>query len=329
MRVLVTGGAGYIGSHTVAWLRRAGHAVYVCDNLCTGHREAVPEECLVECDIADRDRVEAALRDRRVEAVVHFAACCYVGESVTDPAKYYQNNLVGTLSLLDSMRRCGVERIVFSSTCATYGVPDRVPITEQQAQNPVSPYGFTKLAIERALSDYGRAYGLGAIALRYFNAAGASTDGRLGEDHARETHLVPLVLQTALGQRPHVEVFGVDYATPDGTCIRDYIHVEDLADAHLRALERIVPGQFRAFNLGTGRGYSVREVIDVARRVTGRTIVVVESPRRPGDPPELIAAAAKAEAELGWQPRYTTLTEIIASAWRWHREHPSGYASVP
>jgi UDP-glucose-4-epimerase GalE len=325
MRMLVTGGAGYIGSHTVALLRRAGHAVTVADNLSTGHRAAVPPDSLVECDLSDRDRLTRVLCERQIEAVVHFAASCYVGESVSDPAKYYNNNLVGTLSLLDAMRSAGVNRIVFSSTCATYGEPSRVPITEDERQEPVNPYGFTKLAIEHALRDYGHAYGLGSVALRYFNASGAAADGSLGEDHDPETHLIPIVLQVALGARPHMQIFGTDYPTQDGTCIRDYIHVDDLADAHRRALEFIRPSEFHAFNLGTGRGYSVREVIELARRITGRPIAVVESPRRPGDPPELVAAADKARQTLGWQPRHTTLDTIVESAWRWHREHPRGY----
>jgi len=326
MRILVTGGAGYIGSLTVAVLRSNGHTVQVCDNLSTGHKEAVPPGCLIECELSDRAGLERILREHKIEAVVHFAASCYVGESVTDPAKYYNNNLVGTLGLLDAMRSSGASRIVFSSTCATYGIPSCVPITEDEAQEPVNPYGFTKLSIERALIDYGHAYGLGSVALRYFNAGGAAADGSIGEDHDPESHLVPIVLQTALGQRPHVQVFGTDYPTPDGTCIRDYIHVEDLADAHRRALERIRPGEFHAYNLGTGRGHSVREVIDLSRRITGRTIGVVEGPRRLGDPPELVASADKARRELGWQPRHTTLDTIIETAWRWHREHPKGFA---
>jgi UDP-glucose-4-epimerase GalE len=326
MRVLVTGGAGYIGSHTTALLRASGHEVFVFDNLSAGHREAVPPGCLIECDLGDKPGIERALRERSIEAVVHFAAFCYVGESVTDPAKYYRNNIVGTLNLLDAMRATGVSRIVFSSTCATYGVPLEVPITENEPQKPVNPYGFTKLAIEHALIDYARAYNLAPIALRYFNASGAARDGSIGEDHDPETHLIPLVLQVALGQRPHIQVFGTDYPTSDGTCIRDYIHVEDLADAHLRAIERVRAGEFQAFNLGTGRGYSVREVIELSRQITGRPIAVVEGPRRAGDPPELVAAADKARRELGWVSKLADLKAIIESAWRWHRENPKGYA---
>jgi UDP-glucose-4-epimerase GalE len=326
MRVLVTGGAGYIGSHTTALLRASGHEVFVFDNLSAGHREAVPPGCLIECDLGDKPGIERALGERSIEAVVHFAAFCYVGESVTDPAKYYRNNIVGTLNLLDAMRATGVSRIVFSSTCATYGVPLEVPITENEPQKPVNPYGFTKLAIEHALIDYARAYNLAPIALRYFNASGAARDGSIGEDHDPETHLIPLVLQVALGQRPHIQVFGTDYPTSDGTCIRDYIHVEDLADAHLRAIERVRAGEFQAFNLGTGRGYSVREVIELSRQITGRPIAVVEGPRRAGDPPELVAAADKARRELGWVSKLADLKAIIESAWRWHRENPKGYA---
>ncbi len=329
MRILVTGGAGYIGSHTVAMLLKSGHDVTVCDNLTTGHIESVPANCLIECGVQCQVWLEQILDEHKIEAVVHFAGSCYVGESVTKPAKYYENNLVGTLSLLDAMLVVGVQQIVFSSTCATYGVPSRVPITEDESQEPVNPYGFTKLAIERAMIDYGRAYGLGSVALRYFNASGAAADGSIGEDHDPETHLIPLVLQTALGQRPHVQIFGTDYPTPDGTCIRDYIHVEDLADAHLRAVQQIRPGELQAFNLGTGRGYSVREVIDLSCRITGRPIAVIESPRRPGDPPQLVAAADKARRELGWQPRHTTLDTIIETAWRWHSNHPRGYAGLP
>ena len=327
MRILVTGGAGYIGSHTVALLRKVGHEVCVVDNLSTGHRQAVPADCLIQCDLAERDKLGQAFRARRIEAVMHFAASCYVGESVTDPAKYYENNILGTWSLLEAMRGCNVASLVFSSTCATYGIPERVPISEETVQQPVNPYGFTKLVIERALIDYARAYGLGAVALRYFNASGASSDGSLGEDHDPETHLIPLVLQTALGQRSHLQILGTDYETPDGTCVRDYIHVEDLADAHVKALGKVQPGKFQAFNLGTGRGYSVREVIDLACRITGRSIPTVEGPRRLGDPPVLVAGAEKARKALGWEPHYPTLDSIILTAWRWHAKHPQGYKS--
>jgi UDP-glucose 4-epimerase len=328
MKILVTGGAGYIGSHAVRLLERAGHDVWVYDNLSLGHRAAVPEGRLIEGELMDRPRLIDTLRGKRIEGVMHFAAFAAVGESVLDPAKYYQNNVVASLNLLEAMRASGVKRIVFSSTTATYGTPENIPITEEEPQRPINPYGFAKLVVERALADYAAAYGLGYAALRYFNAAGASADGDLGEDHDPETHLIPIVLDVALGKRPHVTIFGDDYPTPDGTCIRDYIHVDDLADAHLRALERVRPGEFQAYNLGTGRGYSVREVLDVAGRVTGRPIPLYEAPRRPGDPPELVASAARAQRELGWQPRHTTLETILESAWRWHQTHPHGYADT-
>jgi UDP-glucose 4-epimerase len=326
MRILVTGGAGYIGSHTVKLLLARGHDVRVLDNLALGHRAAVSAERLTVADLADAAAVDHLLLAHRIEAVVHFAAFAAVGESVKQPQKYWQNNLVNTLSLLDLCRRHGVNRFVFSSTCATYGVPAIVPMTEDTPQLPINPYGHTKLAVERALADYAAAYGLGYAALRYFNAAGAAADGTIGEDHHPETHLIPLVLQVALGQRPHIEVFGTDYPTPDGTCIRDYIHVDDLAEAHLRALETIEPGKGLCLNLGTGRGYSIREVIQTAEQVTGKPIASKDGPRRPGDPPALVAAADRARQVLGWSPRYPELKQIIDTAWAWHRAHPHGYA---
>jgi UDP-glucose-4-epimerase GalE len=325
MRILVTGGAGYIGSHAVRLFLSRGHDVWVYDNLATGHRAAVPAERLIVGDLAEIPRLDHAFLAHRIEAVVHFAAFAYVGESVKDPGKYYQNNLVNTLGLMECMRRHRVWRFVFSSTCAIYGVPLKVPITEEEKQQPINPYGAGKLAVERALADYAAAYGWGYAALRYFNAAGASADGVIGEDHDPETHLIPLILQVALAQRPHIEVFGTDYPTPDGTCIRDYIHVDDLAEAHLLALERLEPGKGLCYNLGTGRGYSVREVIRTAEEVTGKAVAVKEGPRRPGDPPELVAAAEKIRRELGWRPRYPELRPIIETAWRWHRSHPKGY----
>jgi UDP-glucose-4-epimerase GalE len=325
MRILVTGGAGYIGSHAVRLFLDRGHDVWVYDNLSEGHRAAVPADRLILGDLAEVPRLDQALLNHRIEAVVHFAAFAYVGESVRDPGKYYQNNLVNTLTLMDCLRRHGINRIVFSSTCATYGVPNKVPITEDEPQKPINPYGRAKLGVEWALADYAAAYGWGYAALRYFNAAGASPDGKIGEDHDPETHLIPLVLQAALGLKPSIEVFGTDYQTPDGTCVRDYIHVDDLAEAHLLALQKLEAGQGLRYNLGIGRGYSVREVIRVVEQLTGKKVPVKEGPRRPGDPPELVAASEKAQRELGWRPRYTDLGPIIETAWNWHRHHPRGY----
>jgi UDP-glucose 4-epimerase len=325
MRILVIGGAGYIGSHAVKLFLSRGHDVWVYDNLSMGHRQAVPAERLIVGDLAQAERLDQVLLERRIEAVVHFAAFAYVGESVKNPAKYYQNNLVNTLTLFEAMRRHRIGKIVFSSTCATYGIPEAVPITESEKQKPINPYGNTKLAVEMALADYAAAYEWGYAALRYFNASGAAPDGTIGEDHDPETHLIPLVIQAIMGQRPAIEVFGTDYPTPDGTCIRDYIHVDDLADAHLLALEGLRPGKELRYNLGTGHGYSVREVIRVAEEVTGKKCPVKEGPRRAGDPPALVAGADKVRRELGWSPRYTDLKPIIETAWNWHRRHPKGY----
>jgi UDP-glucose 4-epimerase len=326
MRILVTGGAGYIGSHTVRQLLATGHDVIVYDNLEFGHRAAVPADRLVVGDLRDVDHVDHLLVVNRIEAIVHFAAYTAVGESVTNPAKYYTNNLLYPLQLLDRCRRTGVQKFVFSSTCATYGLPETGPITESEKQKPVNPYGNTKLAFERALADYAGAYPFGFCALRYFNAAGAAEDGSIGEDHDPETHLIPLVIRAATGKLPHVTVFGTDYPTPDGTCIRDYIHVDDLARAHILALDKIGPGSKLAYNVGVGRGYSVREVIRVVEEVTGLKVPVKEGPRRAGDPPELVAGADKIRTELGWAPKYDTLRAIVETAWRWHKSHPNGYA---
>lgn len=317
--VLVTGGAGYIGSHACKALAKAGFRPVVFDNLSRGHREAVRWGPLVEGDLADRQRLRAALVEHRVVAVMHFAAFAYVGESVTDPALYYRNNLVGTLSLLEAMREAGVGEIVFSSTCATYGIPDRVPIREDAPRHPVNPYGETKLAIERALHWYAEAYRMRSVSLRYFNAAGADPEGETGERHDPETHLVPLVLQAALGQRRHIDIYGTDYPTPDGTAIRDYVHVSDLAVAHLRALERLRGGGGNAaVNLGTGRGHSVREVIAAAEAATGNRVPSREAPRRPGDPPALVADPSLARDILGWRPQHSDLDTIIRTALAWH-----------
>jgi UDP-glucose 4-epimerase len=325
MRILVTGGAGYVGSHCVRLLVDAGHEVVVYDNLRLGHRAAVPAGLLVEGDLAEEAKLAALMEDRKIEAVMHFAALALVGESVEQPHRYYQNNVVGSFHLLEAMRKAGVQRIVFSSTTATYGAPAAMPIAETAPQQPISPYGFSKLAVERMLDDYAAAHGLGFAALRYFNAAGAAADGSLGEDHRPESHLIPIVLQVALGQRDAVSIFGDDFPTPDGTCIRDYVHVEDLATAHLAALTRLQPGRGIKLNLGTGRGYSVRAVIEACRQVTGHPIPATIAPRRAGDPPELVADASLARKLLDWTPRYTTIAAIVETAWRWHRTHPRGF----
>lgn len=325
MKVLLTGGAGYVGSHAARFLVKSGHEVFIYDNLANGYRSAVAAGRLIEGDLLDQDRLAATFRDHEFNAVMHFAALAYVGVSVTDPATYYRNNVVGTLNLLDAMRSADVNRIVFSSTCATYGTPEKVPITEAEKQDPINPYGYTKLVIERALDDYAHAYGLGFAALRYFNASGAAEDGTIGEDHKPETHLIPLILQVALGQREAITVFGDDYPTPDGTCIRDYIHVDDLATAHLAALERLRPGKGLKLNLGTGAGASVMEVIDACRRETGHSIPHNVAPRRLGDPAELVADASLARKTLDWTPKYVGIEPIVKSAWRWHKSHPHGY----
>ena len=325
MRTLVVGGAGYIGSHTAWLLQRRGHEVWVYDNLSEGHQAAAPPDTLIVGDLMEREKLEKTFSQHNIEAVIHFAASCYVGVSVTDPAPYYRNNIVGTLSLLDAMRSARVEKIVFSSTCATYGIPEVVPITEAEKQEPINPYGFTKLAIEHALADYAHAYGLQYAALRYFNASGASDEYPIGEDHDPETHLIPLVLQVALGQRDSIKIFGDDYPTPDGTCIRDYIHVDDLATAHVAALEKLTAGSQLKLNLGTGQGASVKEVIEASRRITGHGIPAEVVPRRQGDPPQLVADPTLAKQTLGWQPNYADIESIVASAWKWHQAHPHGF----
>jgi UDP-glucose 4-epimerase len=326
MRILVTGGAGYVGSHCVKGLCENGHDVVVLDNLSEGHRAAVHHKArFIEGDLADKSLLADAFSNQQFDAVMHFAASAYVGVSVLEPLKYYRNNAANTLTLLEAMHDAGVKRLVFSSTCATYGVPERVPITEDNPQNPINPYGRTKLAVEWMLQDSARAWGLGACALRYFNASGAAADGSIGEDHDPETHLIPLVLFAAVGKQPNIKVFGTDYPTPDGTCIRDYIHVDDLAAAHRLAIEAIQPGDFTAYNLGTGRGYSVREVIDAAQRVTGKKIPVVESERRAGDPPALVADASKVDAALGWKAHWTDIEDIVRSAWTWSEKNPNGF----
>ncbi|WP_164103637.1 UDP-glucose 4-epimerase GalE [Candidatus Laterigemmans baculatus] len=327
MNILVVGGAGYVGSHAVRLLAAAGHEVWVYDNLSRGHRAAVPSGRLIEGDVLDGARTRQVLREKRIDAVMHFAAFALVGESVAEPAMYYRNNVVAALELLDAMRDADVRRLVFSSTTATYGEPDAIPIAESTRQDPINPYGFTKLVIERAMADYAHAYGLGYAALRYFNAAGASPSGEIGEDHDPESHIIPIVLQVALGQRERITIFGDDYPTPDGTCIRDYIHVDDLGAAHLKALDRLEEGRGICVNLGTGQGTSVRQIIDACRSVTGHAIPEAIGERRPGDPPELVADASLARQILDWEPRYTDIHEIVATAWKWHQSHPQGYGT--
>jgi UDP-arabinose 4-epimerase len=319
MKVLVTGGAGYIGSHACKALAAAGHVPVCVDNLVYGHRWAVRWGPLEVADISDRERMDAILAEYRPDAVMHFAAYAYVGESVTDPAKYYRNNVAGTLSLLDAMVRHGIDKIVFSSTCATYGNPHSIPIAEDHPQAPINPYGASKQMVERMLADFGVAHGLRSAALRYFNAAGADPDGEIGEAHDPETHLIPLVLEAAAGLRADIKVFGDDYDTADGTCIRDYVHVTDLADAHVRALDLLATAQpgLTAYNLGNGQGFSVREVIAAAERVTGLKVPVVTAARRPGDPAVLVGDASRARRELGWQPQHADIDEILGTAWRW------------
>ncbi len=322
MNVLVTGGAGYIGSVCVEQLLDAGHAVTVIDNLTEGHRTAVdPRATFVHACLSDQARVLDVLRGARAEAVIHFAANALVSESMTNPGKYFGNNVGNGVKLLDAAVAAGVRKFVFSSTCATYGLPERVPMTEDTPQRPVNPYGESKLMFERMLQWYQQLRGLEFVAFRYFNAAGASA--RFGEHHRIETHLIPNVLKVALGQAAQCEIYGTDYPTPDGTCVRDYIHIIDLALAHICAL---APGKSGFFNLGNGSGYSVREVISACERVTGKTVPTIEKPRRPGDPPRLIAAAEKARQELGWTPRFPKLDDIVSTAWDWHRKNPKGYA---
>ena len=328
-RVLVLGGAGYIGSHALRLLLRSGHEAWAYDSLVTGHAAAVPPGRLVLGELHDTEHLAQVLRSHRIEAVMHFAAFALVGESMANPAKYYRNNVVGTLSLLEAMRQAGVARLVFSSTTATYGVPQRLPITEEAPQRPINPYGASKLAAEQAITDYCHAYGLAAVILRYFNAAGAGADGMIGEDHEPETHLIPNLLKVAGGTKAFCELHGGDYPTPDGTCIRDYVHVDDLADAHLRALDAMQAGQALKLNLGNGRGYSVNEIVEACRRVTGHALPVRLGPRRAGDPPELVADSSRARTVLGWSPRSSAIDQIVGSAWQWHRHHPRGYADAP
>jgi len=331
MNVLVAGGAGYIGSHAVRILLRAGHSPVVVDNLFRGHTKAVPAEVpFYQLDLFERRGLAEILRKHRIDCVMHFAALAYVGESVEQPLGYYANNTAGTIYLLEAMAEVGTSRLVFSSTCATYGQPEKVPITEDTPQQPINPYGRSKLFVEQILRDCVQAdRNLGVVSLRYFNVAGCAEDGSCGEDHDPETHLIPRLLLAVLGRIDVVEIFGTDYPTPDGTCIRDYIHVDDLCEAHVMAMDACQPGQFRAYNLGIGKGYSVLEVVEAVRRVTGKEVPIRIGPRRPGDPAILFAEASKIQQELGWRPKYREIEPIVETAWRWFRKHPQGYRDYP
>lgn len=328
MRILVTGGAGYVGSFAARRLIAAGHRVVILDNLCQGHRAAAPGE-LVLGDIADRELVGRLLREHQIEGVLHFAAATNVAESVVNPRYHYRNNTAGTLALLECMLDHGVRKLVFSSTAATYGSTGEVPLRESAAKNPVCPYGYSKLAVEWMIQDFAAAYGLTYRILRYFNASGAAADGSHGEDHRPETHLIPLVLEAAAGRRAQIEIYGSDYETKDGTCVRDYVHVDDLALAHELAITTCPEpgGGGDAFNIGTGSGHTVLEVIQAAERVTGRQVPIKRGPRRPGDPAVLVAATDRLREQLGWKPSSSSLEQILSSAWRWHSAHPNGYGS--
>jgi len=327
MRVLVTGGAGFVGSACLRHLLAHGHEALAYDNLSQGHAGSVPSDRLVVADIADSTKLVSTMRELKADAVMHFAAATYVGESVTNPEYHYRNNIAGTLSLLCAMREAGVQRMLFSSTCATYGMNPKVPMSEESQQEPCSPYARTKLAVEWMIRDFAHAYGLGFTLLRYFNASGADADGHFGEDHRPENHLIPLVLQVALGQRERIDVFGTDYPTPDGTCIRDYVHTDDLAQAHRLAIAATTNKTAEVFNVGTGNGQSVNEIITACESVTGKRIARRDTDRRPGDPPALVAAPEKLVQKLGWKPRFTDIRETILTAWRWHCSHPNGYQS--
>jgi UDP-glucose 4-epimerase len=327
MNVLVVGGAGYIGSHCVRQLTAAGHRPVVLDNLVYGHRAALAGAAKhYEGNLGDEAVVTRILREERIELVMHFAAFCYVGESVTDPLKYYFNNVVATLHLLKAMLDSGVKKFVFSSTCATFGVPATLPIHEEMPQAPINPYGQTKLDVEHALKSLAHASGLSFAAFRYFNAAGAAEDGVIGEDHDPETHLIPVAIEVAIGRRPQLELFGTDYPTPDGTCLRDYVHVDDLSRAHIAVFDKLAtPGTQLFYNLGTGTPTSNRAVIRAVEKAVGKPVKVVERPRRPGDPPALFADSTKARRELGWKIKFPDIDSIVATAWKWHASHPNGY----
>ena len=326
MSILITGGAGYIGSHTAIELLRAGGDVVILDNLQKGHRAAVKGGRFYQGDLRDDAFLDSVFRENEIEEVVHFAADSLVGESVKDPLKYYNNNVVSTLRLLGRMKEYGAKRLVFSSTAATYGEPENIPILESDRTLPTNPYGETKLTVEKLLKWADNAYGIKYVSLRYFNAAGAHAGGEIGEDHKPESHLIPIVLQAALGKRDSIKVFGNDYDTPDGSCIRDYIHVTDLAEAHILALKSLrAGGESRIYNLGNGKGFSVKEVIQIAREVTGVNIKAETAPRRAGDPAVLVASSEKIRNDLKWEPKYNELAMIIGTAWRWHKAHPDGY----
>jgi UDP-glucose 4-epimerase len=327
MRLLITGGAGYVGSACLRHMAAHGHDVLAYDNLAQGHASSVGDHPLIEGDIADTEKLTKALRDFKADAVMHFAAATYVGESVENPDYHYGNNIGGSRSLLNAMRAAGVDRMLFSSTCATYGMTASETMSEATPQDPFSPYARTKMAVEWMIRDYAHAYGLGFTILRYFNASGADEDGRFGEDHQPENHLIPLVLQTALGQREAITIFGTDYPTPDGTCIRDYVHTDDLASAHRLAIEATERTTAEVFNIGTGQGHSVKEIIAACERVTGRPIPQKIGPRRPGDPPRLVADPTKLKTQLGWEPRFTSIEDTIATAWAWHKANPRGYGN--
>jgi UDP-glucose 4-epimerase len=325
MRILVAGGAGYIGSNMTAMLRESGHEPIVFDNLSRGHRGAVADAAFIEGDLCDFDLLVQTLKQYKIEAVMHFAALIEVAESVQEPLRYYHNNVCNTQNLLSAMESAGVDKFVFSSSAAVYGMPAEIPITEDCPKQPINPYGQTKLAVERICHYQSRAGRLRYASLRYFNAAGAGANGKIGEDHRPESHLIPLIIQAALGKRDSVSIYGTDYDTPDGTCIRDYIHIEDLCRAHLLALEKLESENELVYNLGNGKGYSVCQVIDTVKKVSGKNFRTVEAPRRVGDPAFLTADATKAKKELGWEPKFTELKTIIETAWRWHSSHPDGY----
>ncbi len=328
INVLVTGGAGYIGSHTVRVLQQAGYGVVILDNFSRGHRQAVEGYTVIEGDTAERNKLAALFREFQISAVIHFAAHSLVGESVEKPDLYYHNNVLGGLNLLEAVMDAGVKDFVFSSSAAVYGEPEETPVGEEHPLKPYNPYGETKVVIERALYYFKQVFGLNSVSLRYFNAAGAALSGGIGEDHDPETHLVPIVLQSVLGQREKVTVFGNDYPTADGTAVRDYIHVDDLAEAHLLALETLLQGrQSQVYNLGNGKGFSVLEVIKAVEKVTGKAVPYEFGPRRSGDPAVLVAGAKKAERDLGWRPKTTALEKIVESAWQWHRANPQGFGT--